>query len=189
MNSSTFQQPIPNQFKPLAASGYLRDGNRVHGKWYIYPEMAAAGLWSTPSDLAHVMLSIQKSYSHHSDELLSSKSVREMLTPQIVEKGKASLGLGIFLKHIGENLVFFHNGQDEGFTARFFGFADLTQGFIVMTNSLNGWDLIEEITNSLADTYQWKGMKLKRELQLMSLMKFMKNCLGYTVQKRRIMLK
>jgi CubicO group peptidase (beta-lactamase class C family) len=52
MSESTYEQPLPEARWEQAATAYESDGEEVEGKWHIYPEMAAAGLWTTPTDLA-----------------------------------------------------------------------------------------------------------------------------------------
>src|SRR5262249_43707111 len=61
MERSTFDQPLPAGRARLAATGYLADRSAVQGHWHVYPEMAAAGLWTTPSDLARFAISVQES--------------------------------------------------------------------------------------------------------------------------------
>ena len=52
MTNSTYSQPLPADWRKKAATGYRSDGREVEGKIHVYPEMAAAGLWTTPTDLA-----------------------------------------------------------------------------------------------------------------------------------------
>ena len=59
MTQSTYDQPLPATLVPKAAAGYSADGKEVPGKRHVYPEMAAAGLWSTPSDLARFGIGLQ----------------------------------------------------------------------------------------------------------------------------------
>lgn len=56
MKSSTYAQHMPAALAPRMASAHRSDGSRIPGKRHIYPEMAAAGLWTTPSDLAQYLL-------------------------------------------------------------------------------------------------------------------------------------
>jgi len=60
MRSSTYEQPLPEPLHERAAAGYRADGTKVEGGWHVYPEMAAAGLWTTPSDLARYIIAIQR---------------------------------------------------------------------------------------------------------------------------------
>ena len=92
MNESTYQNPLPSKLSGTAASGYLRDGTAVAGRYHTYPEMAAAGLWTTPSDLARFGIEMQKSREGRSNKILKKTTVEEMLHEQ-----KKPYGLGFAL--------------------------------------------------------------------------------------------
>ncbi len=51
MSHSTYEQPLPKAFQTFAATPYSSDGEVIEGGAHTYPEMAAAGLWTTPTDL------------------------------------------------------------------------------------------------------------------------------------------
>ena len=90
---STFEQPLPaEKAEKLTASGHQNDRSVVKGKWHIYPEMAAAGLWTTPSDLARFAVGVQAAYSSKSKAILSRPMARQMLT---AEKDDYGLGFGL----------------------------------------------------------------------------------------------
>src|SRR5919108_1750591 len=82
MTRSTYEQPLPPHLLGTAASGHRSDGTVVPGKWHTYPEMAAAGLWTTPTDLARYAIEIQLSRAGRSNKILSTAIVNEMLSPQ-----------------------------------------------------------------------------------------------------------
>jgi len=48
MTHSTYEQPLPANFQGDAAAPYQEDGKPVVDGAHAYPEMAAAGLWTTP---------------------------------------------------------------------------------------------------------------------------------------------
>jgi len=99
MNQSTFQQPLPDELLPLAATGYLPDGTQTTGKRHTYPEMAAAGLWTTAEDLALFAIDMQLSIAGSRNNVLNEASVNAMTTPYFED----FVGLGIFLnQHDGE---------------------------------------------------------------------------------------
>ena len=81
MTDSSYEQPLPQTRIPLTATGTYQDGSEVAGKWHIYPEMAAAGLWTTPTDLAQFAIEIALSKIGKSNRILSQKMTNEMLTP------------------------------------------------------------------------------------------------------------
>jgi len=154
MQASTYKQPLPQMLTPIAASGHLPDGSVVPGKYHTHPEMAAAGLWTTPSDLARVAIGVQQSVSNSSNTLLSKKTTKAMLTLQ-----QGGYGLGFGLAGEGSTLSFSHGGSNVGFRCMFIAFAETGQGAVVMTNSDSGGALHREIMPSIASVYNWPGFQ------------------------------
>jgi CubicO group peptidase (beta-lactamase class C family) len=157
MSHSTYEQPLPGGMVSMAASGYRSNGDPVPGKYHTYPEMAAAGLWTTATDLARFAIEIQKSREGRSNRVLSKATVEEMLQEQ-----KKPYGLGFSLEEVGGSPRFGHGGADEGFQALFSATMD-GQGFVVMTNSDNGVRLANEIELSIAAAYHWPDKPRERE--------------------------
>jgi CubicO group peptidase (beta-lactamase class C family) len=154
MQDSTFEQPLPNELTAHAATGHDGDGRPLGGSWHVYPEMAAAGLWTTPADLACYVLALSQAHQRGSSELLAADQVHAMFTRQM---GDADAGLGIFLGGSGQSLSFSHNGANAGFRCQFIGFPATGQGAVIMTNSDNGDGLMGELIESLRIEYQWPG--------------------------------
>ena len=153
MSDSTFEQPLPERFHPRAATGHRARGMRVKGDWHVYPEMAAAGLWTTPSDLVKFFLEIQKSHRGEG-AILSQSMARQMLEP-----GMNSWGLGPVIQ--GEGKRFGHGGSNAGFRSQFTAFIDGGSGAVVMTNSDNGGRLAFDTLLTIANAYGWVGMELE----------------------------
>ncbi len=151
MNRSTYEQPLPGDLRALAASGYDRDGKKVEGDWHVYPEMAAAGLWTTPRELAKYVMAIQNANLGRT-HLLSPELLHSMLTP-----GMNNHGLGPVIT--ADGLRFGHDGADEGFQAEVTGFLDGRGGVVVMANSDNGGRLAHELILTLGNLYGWSGIK------------------------------
>ena len=155
MSESTFAQPLPEQLWANAATGTLASDDTIRGGWHIYPEMAAAGLWTTPSDLARFAIDLMDTEAGRSGAKLSSRAEAQMLTSQAYAWLLGAFdGQGIFL--IGENdsLRFFHEGSNAGFASFLLGYRS-GQGAIIMTNSDNGILLMDEIARSIAHEYNW----------------------------------
>lgn len=155
MLESTFSQPLPASLANHAAFGHHLNGVEVKGQWHNYPEMAAAGLWTTPDDLAKFMIYIQGALRGDIMQPLRSSYVKKMITRQKIDRNDIDSGLGFFLENQGKDLLFSHNGQDEGFITLLSGYAYRGQGVVIMMNNDSGWALMNEITNSIADTYHW----------------------------------
>jgi CubicO group peptidase (beta-lactamase class C family) len=151
MTGSSFAQP-PVTIRPeWLATAYYTDGREVKGKYHVYPEQAAAGLWTTPSDLCRYIIETQLALQGKSEKVLSQDITKLRLTPFI--DGNAALG--VFIETRGNSKYFQHAGGNEGFTCQYFGSMEEGKGVVVMTNSENG-SIIEEIVNSVASVYQWK---------------------------------
>ncbi|MDQ6906936.1 MAG: serine hydrolase [Chloroflexota bacterium] len=152
MGDSTYEQPLPASRWDRAVAGHRTGGGVVEGKWHVYPEMAAAGLWTTPSDLARLVVDIQATVAGKPDTLLSREMVDEMLTLQV-----ESRGLGFALAGSGADARFLHGGDDQGFTCRLVAYRARGLGAIVMTNSDEGVPLLDEIFAAIAAEYAWPG--------------------------------
>lgn len=155
MNDSTFEQPLPSEKAGLSACGHDRDRSRVKGKWHIYPEMAAAGLWTTPSDLAHFAIGVQDALEGKSDKVLSRSMARQMLTNE-----KNNVGLGVFLEGSGHTLRFGHDGRDRGFDAKLIAYAETGQGAAIMINANDNSGMLARVVQAVAREYQWPGYPL-----------------------------
>ena len=83
MTHSTYEQPLPQALQDFAATPYRGDGKPVEGGAHTYPEMAAAGLWTTPSDLARYAIEVEQSLEGKANHVLSIEMTRQMLTPGI----------------------------------------------------------------------------------------------------------
>jgi CubicO group peptidase (beta-lactamase class C family) len=110
ITSSTYEQPLPKERWSQAAIGHRSDGEKVKGNWHTYPEMAAAGLWTTPRDLARFAIEIQRSLAGKSNRILSQKTARQMLNPQV-----GGWGLGFGLPGKGPSARFSHGVANEGY--------------------------------------------------------------------------
>lgn len=150
MNPSTYEQPLPERLHQNAAIGHRPDGKKVEGDWHTYPEMAAAGLWTTPSDLARYIIEVQQSLKGESNRVLS----REM-TGKMLAKHLGDWGLGPALAGEGDSLRFSHGGANEGYRCQMMGFAHRGQGVVLMSNSDNGIALIGEVLRAVSEAYGW----------------------------------
>ena len=149
MTNSTYMQPLPEDWRNRAASGHKRDGSLVTGKIHVYPEMAAAGLWTTPSDLAKFAIEMQLSLAGKSNKVLTKESA-DAMTKAFID----NVGLGFFIEKHGAALYFGHGGADEGFRAELVVSRDKGYGVAVMTNSDNG-QILREVIRSVAREYGW----------------------------------
>jgi CubicO group peptidase (beta-lactamase class C family) len=166
MNDSTYEEPLPPARAAQAASGTYASGKTVPGKWHVYREMAAGGLWTTPTDLAKFAIEIALSKQGKSNRILTEAMTREMLKAQMDRVGEVALGdpqhvdrmgLGFFLGDASRPDLFGHIGDDEGFQAMLYMFGDSGQGAVIMANSQNGILLGDLLLSLIAKEYGWKN--------------------------------
>ncbi len=150
MNNSTYDQPLKEEQLKMAATGYLPNGDMTKGKRHTYPEMAAAGLWTTAEDLAKFAINLQQSAKGENNTILSQDMANKMLTPFIEDH----IGLGIFISDLNGEIYFGHGGWDEGFSSELKAHKDKGYGVVVLTNS-NHPRFISELIQSVALTYKW----------------------------------
>lgn len=150
MKNSTYQQPITKEWQKNISAAYNGNGQLIEGLWNNYPEQAAAGLWTTPSDLARYCIEIQNIAQGEKEGILTKETVEKMLT-----KHKNNWGLGPSLKYEKDSLLFGHGGKNAGFTNDMKAYAYQGNALIVMTNADNGGKLISEIENAVSSYYNW----------------------------------
>ena len=150
MERSTYQQPLPPDWGN-GAFAHQSNGGPVTGLFHVYPEMAAAGLWTTPSDLSRFAIAVQNAFHGVDETLFSQQTAIGMLTPHL-----GDWGLGPALRVRGDTLAFSHGGSNRGFRCQLFAFArPITQGIVIMTNGDNGSNLMSEILRSASRIYGW----------------------------------
>ncbi|GAB2657846.1 hypothetical protein GCM10027036_09280 [Flavihumibacter cheonanensis] len=151
MKNSSYQQP-PVDHAELATGYYAQNGSSVNGNFHVYPEQAAAGLWTTPSDLARYIIECQLAYQGKSKKVLSQAMMRKRMTPYI----DSVSALGVFIQKKGNITYFNHNGGNEAFLCTSYGSLEDGKGFVIMINGDN-YAIISELTNSIAQVYNWAG--------------------------------
>jgi CubicO group peptidase (beta-lactamase class C family) len=151
MGRSTFVQPLPADLTGDAAGGHYADGKNLEGGYRVCPEHAAAGLWSTPTDLATLLLTIGRSWRGESSLFLKPETTREMMTRQ----NGGPYGLGAAIAEADGALVLMKRGQNVGYQAYLILLPAEGKGMVVMTNSDNGSILAEALIRRAAALYGW----------------------------------
>lgn len=155
MKHSTYAQPLPAAWHRDAATGHDERGKPIKGKWHTYPEQAAAGLWTTPSDLARFAIELQQASAGKSNKVISQAMATRMLT-----RLKGSYGLGIGVDEVEGVPSFSHGGSNVGFRTFLFALTKGGQGAVVMTNGERGDAVAGEILHSIAAEYNWKQWRV-----------------------------
>jgi CubicO group peptidase (beta-lactamase class C family) len=153
MKLSTYEQPLPQARWAEAASGHDGEGAVIKGRWLIQPQMAAGGLWTTPTDLAKWALAITRAWKGEENELFSKRIATEMLTVQ-----KAPYGLGVEVQGTGPSLEFSHGGSNLGFRAQVVMFPAVGKGAVIMANGDRADWVIGNLIRSIASEYHWPAL-------------------------------
>lgn len=159
MRHSTFDQPLPKSLANLAAAGHNFNGETPAGRWRILPEMAAAGMWTTPSDLARLVIELERTQSGQSNTFLSAATVHQMFTAQA-----GDWGLGFQVEGAGRTRHFSHGGSTLEFNSYLVAYNHTGQGVVIMTNSLRGERIINELLRSIASEYGWGNFQQKEKM-------------------------
>ncbi len=154
LKNSTFALPLPDAFRARAATGHVREGQPVTGLWKNYPEAAAKGLWTTPADFAAFVLDLLHAAAGTSGKTLSPEAARTMLSAQV-----ESYGYGFVVEGKGDDILFDLRGKTHGYACFMAVYPAKGQGAVIMTNSDNGFFLIQEIMAGLSEAYGWAHYK------------------------------
>jgi CubicO group peptidase (beta-lactamase class C family) len=158
MKRSTFKQPLPASLRPAAA----------RHDWHVYPECAAAGLWTTPGDLAGYVCALQEALAGRTSAI-RAEAAAQILTPYtpLPVKGEwnvlpilgirppDSCGLGMFL-HGGDR--FSHIGGAASFFAVLTASTHDRSGAVIMT-AANASPFPFKILRAISDEQGWTGLR------------------------------
>ena len=167
MTNSCFCQPLPPGMHDNAARSYgwevRQDGYIGRSeKWHVYPELYAAGLWTTPTDLAKFMIEVQLSLMGKSNKVLNREVAKKMVTPGGIGHYALGFTVGSDTGHrpakAGEAARFFgHTGGNWGFRSNLEGHLEGGNGYVIMANSDDANPLMfRELPVRIREAYGWK---------------------------------
>jgi len=154
MASSSFEQPPPPDVAAQLSRAHDSQGRAMNAAWHVYPEQAAAGLWTTATDLARFIIEVQTAVRGPAGKVLSQASAKEMIAPV----GVGPYGVGLAVEQRGEGWYFSHGGSNWGFQADIVGHVRKGYGIAIMTNGDRGRALINEIEARVAAAYNWDSL-------------------------------
>jgi CubicO group peptidase (beta-lactamase class C family) len=150
LRDSSFSQPLERRRIPFAARATGPDGSALDGGWRVNPELAAGGLWSTPSDIARLLIAVARGVRGEGRTLLSPAMASQLMT-----RGLGDWGLGVSLGPPEKARRFGHTGHNVGFVSEYVMYPDSCRGAVVMTNADQGGWLATEILRAIGDAYDW----------------------------------
>lgn len=158
MTDSSYDQRYPEISHVPVAAGHHSGGGPIEGGWRVVPEMAGAGLWATPCDLARVILEIQHACQGRSSVFLRQEMAEQVLAPQ----AGSAFGLGSRLTGEGPLRRFGHAGLNIGYACLSDAYVEQGLGAVVMTSCDDG-SIVGEVFGAIAREYEWPGYGPGRE--------------------------
>ena len=150
MGRTSHTQPLSATLAGNAASGHEPSNERVPGRWRVFPELAALGMWTTPSDLARLAIELQRSASGRSAGVISLAAAEAMFSPQSENRG-----LGFEVGGQAGRRFFRLEGHGNNHLSELFAYVARGMGAVVMTNSSNGEGVKAQILRAIAAEYGW----------------------------------
>jgi CubicO group peptidase (beta-lactamase class C family) len=154
MTDSAYEQPLGPERDRKAARAHDGEGKAMDAKWHVYPELEAAGLWTTSVDLAKLAIEVQKSPRNEANRVLTRESVREMMEPV----GVGDFAVGVQISKLGEGWYFGHGGANWGFRCELTAHKLKGYGVAIMTNGDNGGVVVRELKERIARAYDWDSV-------------------------------
>ncbi|MGX1193491.1 serine hydrolase domain-containing protein [Metabacillus sp. SLBN-84] len=146
MSDSTFDLPVSSADKGNFSCGHSKSGDLVDGKYPVYPFPAASGLWTTPADLALLVIELMNSIKGESSLKLSANKAMEVIESQGC---KEWTGLGVFLDKNQTGIEISSLGWGAGFQCVMVAYPLLGKGLVIMTNTDTGIHQLEGIIGEI----------------------------------------
>jgi CubicO group peptidase (beta-lactamase class C family) len=153
MEHSAFAQPPKDSELAQLAIAHDRNGREVAGNWHVYPEYAAAGLWSTPADLAQLIVAMAKAAKGDKSTLFGERGLSELL----INVDNLGYGLGAALAGTPRDPVVMKRGNNLGFRGGLVACPRSGQGAVVMTNGDGGEPVVDAVLDALSRRYKWSA--------------------------------
>lgn len=170
MNDSFFGPEVPANMEDQVASAHTGVSGRVSGGRNRYPELAAAGLYSTVLDLVEIIKMMNQGGRSGNGEafLGTNKEGKNYVRDEILKHqheflvNNDDMGLGFRLVNVGENcqtswptnFYYHHGGSNRGFKSYLRGYPVQGAGVVVMTNG-NISSFTRDIANAVARVMKW----------------------------------
>jgi CubicO group peptidase (beta-lactamase class C family) len=143
MTNAQYHQPETE----IVAAAYAR-GTFVPDGWRVYPELAAAGLWCTPTDLVRFAAGVQ-------DAVAGRGLIRRDLAEQVVAEQLPGWGLGLELAGAAAGRRFGHTGSNEGYSCAMTATVAGGPAIAVMTSSDQGREVINDLVPAIRRELGW----------------------------------
>ncbi|WP_265587399.1 serine hydrolase domain-containing protein [Sphingomicrobium arenosum] len=158
MDHSSFDMP-PRGPRSTLALAHDENGRPIADGYHLYPETAAASLWTTPSDMARFLITMNRSLAGETGAPVSPEGARMLIAPP-AEGANYALGFGI--EGEGDALRFSHTGSNAGYKALMVSYPERGEGVVIMTNGDRGWTLFDALARAVGLEMGWPGYEQER---------------------------
>lgn len=161
MQRSTYVNPLPAEWTNVAKAHDGKGEPTALPRGYeSMPELAASGLWTTPSDYAQILVAVIDAWRGGAGGFLSPATARDMTT----EVGPSRVGLGPFVDGYGVSRRISHSGSNDSYRAWFEAYLADGNGVVIFTNGANGSRIRPEIRRAIAAAEGWPESRLDVEV-------------------------
>ncbi len=149
LKRTSFENPLPVTLLNIAKA-HDKEGNPVAlpRGYQSMPEVAASGLWISPSDLSKILSAVIKAHNSEDSDFIKSFIIEDMITPQ----SNSRYGLGPRIDYFNKETIVHHGGANDSYKAHFKVFWKNQTGYVIFTNGANGKNIINELM-PLLDEY------------------------------------
>ncbi|MHC5248447.1 serine hydrolase domain-containing protein [Enterococcus sp. LJL90] len=130
--------------------GYNKDNELIANNYSIYPYASGAGLWSTPRDLAKLLVEISAIFSNKSQLGIEKNFYDEMKT---APDYASYAGLGVFLDVVENQIEFSSFGWGQGYQCGLLFYPETAQGLVVMTNKDSGVHQLKGVIGAIFEEW------------------------------------
>lgn len=150
LKRTTFDHQVTESPNAPIARGHLANGLPVTNGWHVFPEQAAAGLWTTPSELAAIVIDVAKAHQGKPATLVSQATAQHM-----VQGVHGTMGLGFVVREDNPLVYFAHSGGNPGYYGHFRMLAATGDGVVILTNSEAGQLLAPLWMAAVSTAWDW----------------------------------
>lgn len=130
-------KPNEQQQSNLAV-GFTKDGAPISDGYWIQPELASAGLYTTAKDFAKLVNELLKGSQGLPNKLLNPNFLQEALIPQNQSKA-------LIANSYGQESTVFYGGASMGYRTQYEFFPNQKWGIVVFMNSHENWQFMNEV--------------------------------------------
>ena len=154
MTDANIEQPLPDDRHGREAVGH-KGHVPVLGGWHVYPEMAAAGLWCSPTDLIHFVNEVNRAVAGEARAILPRALGELLVTPILTPPPEGGMAIGFRLDGPAPHRCYSHDGVDEGFLTTLRAATDGSRAIAVMANSLSARPVMDHVIDMVATATSW----------------------------------